>query len=915
MGVQLLPIALVCAAVATTVHGAVRLPAWFSDGVVLQTNAEYGARSFINGLASPGESVSVAVSGGVTYQAVADAAGTWVVEVRAHGSGPCTVTVSGENGPSVTAHDVQFGDVFFCSGQSNMVFPLELALNSSAEIATAVDPRGDAKNFKYFTVPLATSDNEEFDINRKGKCNTGVNCSQWVSATADYVKGFSAVCYLTARNIAALHTGSRPVGLVFSAWGGTRIEAWMSSDALGKCAEFPPHPVNPSKSPQEVRSALWNAMVAPFQFMAVRAVFWYQGEANADQGKGNPEEQHVAEYSCKLQAMVADWREKKGMGDVAFLNMQLPPSIPPASSTADPQTGRMAIRAAEAQAVSRTNGSTDIAGMAVTIDLGGKSAWGYDHPINKNEMSWRLARQAVHVAYAQQLSFFRSNPVSSAIWTGPELDSVSYDAGNKNVVLSLVGYSAEGIYLKDVPNCTLCCAKQSPFEVQLSANGTWTTVVPTLCAAEVTLSVAVAPVAVRYAWHDFVECVLVNNDSLPMGPFKTTDLARTSTTGEAQFEPTSAVHTASRGSPIQSPPMGFNSWNFYHCNIDENEIKQIADAMATNGMRDVGYEYINIDDCWQVGRESNGTIIADPARFPSGMKAVADYVHSKGLKFGVYTARGSRTCQNRPGSYTYELVDAATYCDWGLDYLKNDNCGGNNWKVENESWVRFKQGFDKCFADTGRYIVKSIEYCRSPTDCGQWIGDVANLWRTTGDIQNTWASVMGNIHSQNDMAPVARPGAFNDPDMLQVGNVGLTLTEQKTHFLLWCIASAPLLAATDLIHANADTLKILTASELIAVNQDLGKNNAIQGRILNSTGDAEVWVKYLADKKTIAVALVNLGDAAQAVSVVFADVGIAADTSVAVRDAYARKDVGSFKGTYTQTLDSHDSVLLVLTPQ
>lgn len=298
-------IALLCVALFASTHGAVRLPAWFSDGLILQTNSEYGARSFINGLASPGESVSVVVTGGVTYQAVADAAGKWVVEVRAHGGGPCNVTVSGENGPSVTANDVQFGDVFFCSGQSNMVFPLELALNSSAEIATAIDPNGYAKNFKYFTVPLATSDTEEFDINRSGKCNTGANCSEWVSASADYVKGFSAVCYLTARNIAALHTGTRPVGLVFSAWGGTRVEAWMSLDALDQCSEFPPHPVDPKKSPQEVRSALWNAMVAPFQYMAVRAVLWYQGEANADQGMKLPEDAHTAEYSCKLQAMVS----------------------------------------------------------------------------------------------------------------------------------------------------------------------------------------------------------------------------------------------------------------------------------------------------------------------------------------------------------------------------------------------------------------------------------------------------------------------------------------------------------------------------------------------------------------------------------------------------------------------------------
>ena len=236
--------------------------------------------------------------------------------------------------------------------------------------------------------------------------------------------------------------------------------------------------------------------------------------------------------------------------------------------------------------------------------------------------------------------------------------------------------------------------------------------------------------------------------------------------------PSSAATSIDTASPTSAlaPPMGFNSWNFYHCNIDENTVKQVLDAISTNGMKEAGYEYVNIDDCWQVERFPNGTIQPDPARFPSGMKALADYAHKLGLKFGVYTARGSKTCQNRPGAYAHELVDAQTYCDWGLDYLKNDNCGGTNWPQENTSWIKFQSGFDKCFASTGRYVVKSIEYCRDPAGCadpegagccGDWIADVANLWRTGGDVQNTWSSIMGNIHSQNDMADVARPGHFN----------------------------------------------------------------------------------------------------------------------------------------------------------
>lgn len=338
----------------------------------------------------------------------------------------------------------------------------------------------------------------------------------------------------------------------------------------------------------------------------------------------------------------------------------------------------------------------------------------------------------------------------------------SLDASSGDVTITFEAYSAVGLKLRDAQKCTACCKGATPFELGFpvtpgSSNMTWRPVAPTFNAqnnGHVVLpggggggggGAKGTPKAVRYAWHDFTECVLVNSDDLPLGPFKTT-------LNPSLFAATKTVAGTvvgvTKDTPIQSPPLGFNSWNYYHCNIDENEIKAIALAMVSNGMRDAGYEYINIDDCWQVGRDNvTGAIIADPARFPSGMKAVADFVHSQGFKFGVYTARGSKTCQNRPGSYNYELVDAQTYCDWGLDYLKNDNCGGTNWPQENTSWINFKKGFDKCYAATGKYIVKSIEYCRDPTasGCGAWIGDVANLWRTEGEFCFNSRALMGCI--------------------------------------------------------------------------------------------------------------------------------------------------------------------------
>lgn len=334
-----------------------------------------------------------------------------------------------------------------------------------------------------------------------------------------------------------------------------------------------------------------------------------------------------------------------------------------------------------------------------------------------------------------------------------------------------------------------------------------------------------------------------------------------------------------------------------------------------NGMKDAGFEYVNIDDCWQVERYPDGTIQPDPVPFPIGMKALADYAHSKGLKFGVYTARGSRTCQNRPGAYQHEEIDAATYCDWGLDYLKNDNCGGSNWKTLNTSWIKFTEGFEKCYNKTGRYIVRSVEYCRSVTGCGEWIANSANLWRTTGDIQATWSSVISTIHANNKMAPVARPGHFNDADMMQVGNIGLSIVEQYSHMSLWCIASAPLLVGTDLVHASNETLRILTNREVIAINQDLGYNGAIQGTIVStdSVANTQVWSKRLADGKSFGVVLLNLGDTSANVTATWKTLGFSGTATV--RDLWAHEDRGAQKDSFTAEVQSHGTVFIKVTQQ
>ena len=627
---------------------------------------------------------------------------------------------------------------------------MSLTLNASAEMNTTTD----FPFFKLFTVPLQPADTPQFDLNR-----TVPGQAKWIDANPTNIANFSAVCYMAVREIARLHTSKRPMGLVFSAWGGTRIEAWMSPKALASCAAkgF----VAPPAKAQNSASALFNGMVAPLQQFAVRAALWYQGEANADQGLHFANQSYSADYyQCMMDAMAADWRDRKGMGDFAFTTVQLPPSHAPSDDDTKP-TGRQAVRDAAARFAPHSGGATDISGVAVTIDLGGKSAWGYDHPPNKNEIARRLGLVTLHAAYAQQWD--------AVHFQGPQLAGVHAQGAMATVTLKPVGIRATApeLALTDVADCTTCCkGSNNTFEVSVDGGLTWSGVAPGAVDVSTPGTITLASRAmgaithVRYAWRDFVNCVVTNEDGLPLGPFQ-------NSVTPSRARPAAAAPRTS-GAVLTKPPMGFNSWNYYHCNIDENTLHALADAMVANGMKDAGYEYINIDDCWQVARGADGSITPDPARFPSGMKAVADYIHSRGLKFGVYTARGSRTCQNRPGSYQHELQDAATYCDWGLDYLKNDNCGGSNWPAENTSWINFKTGFDACYAKTGRYTVRSIEYCRNPalSQCGGWIAGVANLWRTTGDVQATFDSCMGNLHSQDNMAPVARTGHYNDPDMV-----------------------------------------------------------------------------------------------------------------------------------------------------
>lgn len=367
-----------------------------------------------------------------------------------------------------------------------------------------------------------------------------------------------------------------------------------------------------------------------------------------------------------------------------------------------------------------------------------------------------------------------------------------------------------------------------------------------------------------------------------------------------------------------TPPMGWNSWNKFACNVSEDLIRQIADAMVKSGMKDAGYQYVIIDDCWQVARDKDGNIIADPQRFPSGIKALADYIHSAGLKFGIYSDVGTKTCAGRPGSLGHEFQDARQYAAWTVDYLKYDWC--NTITQDGHAvYSLMRQALDA----SGRPIVLSI--CEWGThQPWLWGKDAGgNLWRTTGDIQDRWQGrvkwpagdccsngVVDIVDLQVGLDSYAGPGHWNDPDMLEVGNGGMTDTEYRSHFSLWAILAAPLIAGNDLRDMRPEIRDILTNKEVIAVDQDpLGS----EGKRVKKNGDLEVWSKQMKDGSR-AVVLFNRSSAEHEISVNWEDIGYPNHVEAAVRDLWQKKDMGRFTGKFSASVVSHGVVMITVRP-
>ncbi|CAN1135242.1 unnamed protein product [Linum perenne] len=356
-----------------------------------------------------------------------------------------------------------------------------------------------------------------------------------------------------------------------------------------------------------------------------------------------------------------------------------------------------------------------------------------------------------------------------------------------------------------------------------------------------------------------------------------------------------------------TPPMGWNSWNHFQCNISEKTIKETADAMVSSGLSALGYHYINIDDCWaELNRDSQGNMVSKKSTFPSGIKALADYVHAKGLKLGIYSDAGSKTCSNlMPGSLGHEEQDAKTFASWGVDYLKYDNCNDDGTSPK----IRYPV-MSRALLNSGREIFFSLcEWGRE--DPATWAGSIGNSWRTTGDISDNWDS-MTTCADQNDQwALNAGPGGWNDPDMLEVGNGGMTTEEYRSHFSIWALAKAPLLIGCDVRSMSNETYEILSNTEVIAVNQDkLG----VQGKKVKKDGDLEVWAGPLS-RDRVAIVMWNRGSSKATITVQWSDLELNTSAVVDVRDLWAHSTIHLVKTGISTDVESHACKMFVLTPK
>ena len=363
---------------------------------------------------------------------------------------------------------------------------------------------------------------------------------------------------------------------------------------------------------------------------------------------------------------------------------------------------------------------------------------------------------------------------------------------------------------------------------------------------------------------------------------------------------------------VSRPPMGWNSWNTFAANINEEIVKNMADVMAGEGYLDAGYEYLVIDDCWALReRDENGRMVPDPVKFPHGMKAVADYVHSKGLKFGIYSCVGNYTCAGFPGSYEYEFIDAATFAEWGVDFLKLDYCWKPRSAVGAQLYRRMALALDNC----GRDILLSA--CSwGAEETHRWIKSTgAGMWRSTGDVFDTWSSIKDLYNVQKGIYEYNGQGCFNDMDMLIVGmfgkghvgvEAGCTLEEYRTHFSIWSFFGSPLMMGSDIRGASDEIKSILLNKDVIALDQDPAYRMPYQVDC-----NQDVWARHMANGD-IVIGIFNINDHDASFFIPFAELGLGrvCGRGLRIRNLWTGEDWGLKKELIVPFVKAHESLLL-----
>jgi alpha-galactosidase len=905
----------------STITSRLTLSPYFTDNAVLQVWDESDTRPYVYGEAPPSATITLTITSiasgyayNKSYTAETSTKGTFFFQL----DGTYCTDPNGNPGPHygpyyisvtdgvtiVNVNNVLFGDVYVCAGDVQMAFPMKRANVSHKKSSTT-----------FHILDMSNGAN-----------------ARWASAP-EGLDDFSALCYLTAWEFTNIYTSMfagneiMPFGLVMGARAGTLLSDWDIK-----------------------KGTAYLDLIQPLIHLSFRTVVFAQGVqdamVNGSQGWGSSDE-----YGAMVRNTISSWRDKGVVGNYGWVYAQLPRILFGNATTLN------AVRLGQASAIPLpfnlsnpevAGGEPVTTGMAITVDM--VPYWDtillYSRR-NVQETARRLALMIAHAPWGKLEPHIGYSP--------PVLKSVTGHTSNGIVTLwisfkDVPGSAMSNLQQGESQNCTDCCSlsgRRGMFEIYFIGNGSWvqcddySVLSGGIATVNFSSSVVVdhSNVTMRYAALS-TECVIMNGNGIPLGPFHHTynigpnkQAETTSTIPVVTY--TEARHLTEQRIPKKDlwavewnhstlvrfrssyraltagPIMGFSTWNSVHCWADEKFVREQVNLMVSLDMTKAGYLNFNVDDCWQSDRAwtngaFNGTIIADPSRFPSGMRELGMFVNSAGMHYGSYTSQTQFTCQGRPGAYQHEAVDAQTYCDWNVDFLKIDDCAGSKYDQLNTSWILFRAALDACRAKAGRPpIFLACSSCgpSNPDGCQSWIRALCNQWRTVGDIQATWGSVMQVLETNDLMRHVGGTGdgRWNDADMLQVGNVGLTYSEQVSHFSLWCLIAAPLLISTDLRHISPETLTILLAPELIMVSQDL---MGIQGTRVSprAVEGQEVWAKPLLDG-SVAVVLLNRALApSNNITCDFSAWGWPQGTRAVVRDLWKRADVGTFTDSFTSSL-------------